>query len=72
MPFSLFGLLLHPKTKHLSGIFCLATEAKTVPNKNTVNGLEWLHKLRYTQIFLSNFAARSCFEGVLFTIFKNS
>ena len=28
MPFSLFGLLLHPKTTHLSGISFLSTEAK--------------------------------------------
>ena len=30
MPFPLFGLLLHPKATHLSGIFFLAIEAKTV------------------------------------------
>ena len=28
----LFGVLLHPKTTHLSGIFFLSTEAKIVPN----------------------------------------
>ena len=27
MPFPFFGLLLHPKTTHLSGIFFLAIEA---------------------------------------------
>ena len=32
MPLSLFGLLLHPKTMHLSGIFFFSTEAKIVPN----------------------------------------
>ena len=32
MPFSLFGLLLHPKTMHLSGISFLSTEAKIVLN----------------------------------------
>ena len=32
MPFSLFGLLLHLKTTHLSGISFLSTEAKIVPN----------------------------------------
>ena len=32
MPFSLFGLLLHPKTTHLSGISFLSMEAKIVPN----------------------------------------
>jgi len=32
MPLSLFGLLLHPKTTHLSRIFFLPTEGKTVPN----------------------------------------
>ena len=30
MPFSLFGLSLHPKTTHLSGISFLSTEAKIV------------------------------------------
>ena len=32
MPLSLFGLLLHLKTMHLSGIFFFSTEAKIVPN----------------------------------------
>ena len=40
MPFSLFGLLLHPKTTHLSGIFFLATKEKTAPKKKVINGLE--------------------------------
>ena len=66
MPFSLFGLLLHPKTTHLSGIFFLATETKTVPNKKAINGLEWRQKLRYTQTSLSTSAARWCFEKARF------
>ena len=32
MPFSLFGLLLHLKTMHLSGISFLSTETKIVQN----------------------------------------
>ena len=66
MPFPLFGLLLYPKTTHLSGIFFLAIEAKTVLNKKAIKGLEWRHKSRYTQTSLSDSAARSCFEKVRF------
>ena len=32
VPFSSFGLLLHPKTTHLSGFSFLSMEAKIVPN----------------------------------------
>ena len=62
MPFSFFGLLLHLKTTYLSGISFLSTEAKIVPILKAINGLEWRHKLRYTQTTLSDSAARSCFE----------
>jgi len=52
MPFSLFYLLLHSKTTHLSGLFFLATEAKTVPNMKAINVLKWRKKLRHTQTLL--------------------
>jgi len=37
---------------HLSGIFFLATKAKTILNKKAMNGLELSHKLHYTQTSL--------------------
>ena len=63
--FSLFGLLLHPKTAFIRH-FLSCTWRKDCPNKKAINGLEWHLKLRYTQTCLSDSAAQSCFEKVCF------
>ena len=66
IPFVLLGLLLQPKTTHLSGIFQifdLQSEANTVPNKKAIDGLEWRHKLRFTQTLVF-------WKSAIFPIFK--